>query len=88
LIVLAQPIDTQESVSSETSRILDAVTRSPRTSTVNAIEAMQAHAAVDLAHAQSLFHSRWPYSHMSPLGNRYIAETLLPAVLALLEESH
>jgi lysophospholipase L1-like esterase len=86
LIMLAQPMSTDESTTDETSRVLASVTRPSTTSTVNAIEAMRAHAAADPAHAQSLFHSRWPYFHMSPSGNRYIAEMLLPSVLALLDE--
>jgi hypothetical protein len=86
LIVLAQPMSTDESTSDETGRVLDAVKRSPTTSAVNAIDAMRAHALADPAHAQSLFHSLWPYFHMSPSGNRYIAEMLLPSALALLDE--
>jgi len=85
LIVVAHPVETNETVSPATHQVLSALARwsAGRVSIVNAIDTLRTHAADDPPLAESIFHGHWQ-QHMSPAGNRYMAELLLPFVVASL----
>jgi len=86
LIILAHPTGAEDPLDDATRAILSSFGRTnDRARVVNAVEAIERYAASKPEEAARFFHEDWPRHHMSSAGNAFIAQTVLPAVLTLLD---